>query len=100
MVEPFPHLFSPLRVRTLTLKNRIFSSVDADAAYFQHTTSGEAIVCEGVETVVLALGHQPETGLEAALADFPGPVIPIGDCLSPRTAEEAVLEGLKAAVAL
>jgi hypothetical protein len=70
------------------------------AAYFQHATSGEAIVLEDVETVVAALGHTPETGLEESLEDYTGDVIPIGGCLAPRTAEEAVLEGLKAGVAV
>ena len=74
--------------------------VDGDAAYFQHATSGEAIVLEDVETVVAALGHASETGLEESLEGYTGVVIPIGDCLAPRTAEEAVLEGLKAGVAV
>ena len=73
---------------------------DGDTAYFEHTTSGEPIVCEGVETLVLALGHQADDDLEQALADFEGETIPIGDCLAPRTAEEAVLEGLRAGAAL
>ncbi len=73
---------------------------DGDTAYFEHTTSGEPIVCEGVETLVLALGHQADNDLEQALADFEGETIPIGDCLAPRTAEEAVLEGLRAGAAL
>ncbi len=74
--------------------------VDGDAAYFQHSTSGEAIVLQDVETVVAALGHAPATGLEESLEGYAGEVVPIGDCLAPRTAEEAVLEGLKAGVAV
>ncbi len=69
--------------------------LDADTVYLQHTTSGEPVVCEGVETLVLALGHRSETELEASLSDFPGEVHFVGDCLAPRTAEEAVFEGLK-----
>ncbi len=38
--------------------------------------------------------------LETALADYPGELHLAGDCLSPRTAEEAVLEGLKAGCAV
>ena len=74
--------------------------VDADTVYLEHTTSGEAIVCEQVDTLVTALGQQSETALEAALEDWDGEVLLAGDCLSPRTAEEAVLEGLKAGVAV
>ena len=54
------------------------------------------MLCEGVDTLVTALGHEPVTELEQALGGYAGEVHLIGDCLSPRTAEEAVLEGLKA----
>ena len=56
--------------------------------------------CEEVDTLVTALGQQSETTLEAELAGWGGEVLLAGDCLSPRTAEEAVLEGLKAGVAV
>jgi pyruvate/2-oxoglutarate dehydrogenase complex dihydrolipoamide dehydrogenase (E3) component len=74
--------------------------VDADTVYLQHTASGEAMLCEGVDTLVTALGHEPETTLEDALEGYDGEVHVIGDCLGPRTVEEAVLEGLKAGVAV
>ncbi|MFP6774846.1 MAG: hypothetical protein VCE74_21330 [Alphaproteobacteria bacterium] len=64
------------------------------------TVSGEAILCEGADTLVTACGHQSVTGLEAELADWAGEVHVIGDCLAPRTAEEAVLEGLRAGAAI
>lgn len=70
---------------------------DAEAVYLQHTTSGEAMVIEGVDTLVLAQGQAPETDLFDSLAGYDGKVVPIGDCLAARTAEEAVLDGLKAA---
>ena len=38
----------------------------------------------------------PDTTLAEELADWHGTSIEIGDCLSPRTCEEAVLEGMKA----
>ena len=78
---------------------RLFG-VDAENVYLQHTISGEAIVCEEVDTLVTALGQQSETELETALEGWDGKVLMAGDCLSPRTAEEAVLEGLKAGVAV
>jgi NADPH-dependent 2,4-dienoyl-CoA reductase/sulfur reductase-like enzyme len=73
---------------------------DADNVYLQHTINDEAIICEDVDTLVTALGQQAETGLEAELEDWDGKVLLAGDCLAPRTAEEAVLEGLKAGVAV
>ncbi|MEQ1614788.1 MAG: FAD-dependent oxidoreductase, partial [Hyphomicrobiaceae bacterium] len=72
--------------------------VDRDTAYLTHIVSGKPIVCEAVDTVVLAFGHTPATTLEAELAGI-GIGIPMhlaGDCLSPRSAEEAVYEGLLA----
>lgn len=73
---------------------------DGEDAYFQHTLSGEPVVFEATDTLVTALAHRPDTALERALADWPGPLHVIGDCLSPRTVEEAVLEGLKAGCAV
>ena len=73
---------------------------DADTVYLQHTASEEAILIEGVDTLVLSQGHTPEMGLLEELEECDATVIGIGDCLAPRTAEEAVLEGLKAGWAL
>jgi 2,4-dienoyl-CoA reductase-like NADH-dependent reductase (Old Yellow Enzyme family) len=78
---------------------RLFGA-DADTVYFQHSASGEPIIFEGVDTLVLAQGHTPDNSLSESLSDYPAPVQMIGDCLVARTAEEAVLEGLKAAVSL
>jgi len=72
---------------------RLYGS-DKDTVYFYHNASGEPIVCEGVDTLVLAQGHKPEISLEQALNELDVDVHPIGDCLSPRSAEEAVYEGL------
>jgi 2,4-dienoyl-CoA reductase-like NADH-dependent reductase (Old Yellow Enzyme family)/thioredoxin reductase len=75
---------------------RLFGA-DGDTVYFQHTTSGEPIVCENMDTLVIAQGHQPVTVLEGELAGIDVEVHMVGDCLSPRSAEEAVYEGLMAA---
>jgi len=73
---------------------------DGNTVYLQHMTSGEPIVCERVDTLVLALGHEQDLRLADELAGWPGEVHRIGDCVAPRTAEEAVLEGLKAGSAI
>ena len=78
---------------------RLFG-VDSKDAYFQHTLSGEPVVMETVDTLVTALGNAPNTGLELALKEIAVPHHVIGDSLSPRTAEEAILEGLKVGAAL
>ena len=75
---------------------RLFGA-DGDTVYFQHTTSGEAIVCEDMDTLVLVQGHQPVVAVEQALAEMNIEVHLVGDCLSPRSAEEAVYEGVMVA---
>ena len=73
---------------------RLFG-IDAEDAYFQHTLSGEPVVLEAVDTLVTALGHTTNTELEKALSQLGIPHQLIGGSLSPRTAEEAILEGLR-----
>lgn len=75
---------------------RLFGA-DADTVYFQHIATGEALVLEGMDSLVLAQGQEAEHGLLDALqASGLKHVIGLGDCLAPRSAEEAVLEGLRA----
>jgi 2,4-dienoyl-CoA reductase-like NADH-dependent reductase (Old Yellow Enzyme family) len=78
---------------------RLFGA-DATTVYFQHVLTGDAVVVEDAAALVLALGHEPVDDLVDALAGYPGDVHPVGDCLAPRTVEEAVLEGLRVGVAL
>ena len=78
---------------------RLFGA-DSASAYFQHATSGDPIILEGIDTVVTALGHNSVTTLIDALEDWDGEIHLVGDCLAPRTAEEAVFDGLKAGSAL
>jgi 2,4-dienoyl-CoA reductase-like NADH-dependent reductase (Old Yellow Enzyme family)/thioredoxin reductase len=78
---------------------RLFG-VDADTAYMAHIVTGEPIIAENVETVVLALGQQPDTSLEDMLAPLGIPLHLAGDCLAPRSAEEAVYEGMLAGLAV
>ncbi|QXI26451.1 FAD-dependent oxidoreductase [Pseudomonas vanderleydeniana] len=69
---------------------------DDNTVYLQHTASGEPMLFEEVDTLVLCQGHQPVDTLGEqlqGLVDFQR----IGDCLAPRTVEEAIYEGLKVA---
>ncbi len=68
---------------------------DGDTVYMQHTTSGEPLLFEGIDTLVLCLGHAPQDELAADLRELVDEVHLVGDCLTPRTAEEAVYEGLR-----
>jgi 2,4-dienoyl-CoA reductase-like NADH-dependent reductase (Old Yellow Enzyme family) len=71
--------------------------VSSGTVYLQHTTSGEAIAVEDADMVVLCLGHRPVDDLGTDLQGLPLDVVSVGDCLTARTAEEAVFEGLKVA---
>jgi NADPH-dependent 2,4-dienoyl-CoA reductase/sulfur reductase-like enzyme len=73
---------------------RLFGA-DVGTVYMQHTASGEAHIIENVDTLVLAQGHASTSSLEQELSDWEGELHVIGDAASPRTAEEAVLEGMK-----
>ena len=76
---------------------RLFG-VDSDTVYFQHVTNAAAIMAEGVETLVVSQGHHCQDQLGVALGETSREVHMVGDCLAPRTAEEAVLEGMKVAL--
>jgi hypothetical protein len=55
------------------------------------------VVIEKVDTLVLCTGHAPVDQLSDSLEDLDIETHVIGDAASPRTAEEAVYEGLKVA---
>lgn len=78
---------------------RIFGA-DEDSCYLQNTLTGDPVVVDDIRSLVLAEGHEPVDHLACELAGFEAEVHAIGDCLSPRTVEEAVLEGLKVASAI
>lgn len=77
---------------------RLYGS-DDNTVYLQHTASGEPMIFEGIDTLVLCLGHQPEDRLASELAGLVE-VRRVGDCLAPRTAEEAIHDGLTVAWSL
>jgi NADPH-dependent 2,4-dienoyl-CoA reductase/sulfur reductase-like enzyme len=74
--------------------------VDGDTVYFQHAASAEPIVLDGIDTVVTSLGHRRVADLETELDGWKGEIHLVGDCATPRTAEEAVLDGLKVGSAI
>src|SRR5579871_112460 len=63
--------------------------------FFEHATSHQAVSLDAVDTLVLSYGGIADTELEQTLSGFAGEVHLVGDCLAPRTAEEAILEGLE-----
>ena len=75
---------------------RLFGIEDR-TAYFLHTPSQESLVLEDVDTVVAVYPGAPNDALADDCRRLRIPVHLIGDALAPRTAEEAVFEGLKVA---
>lgn len=73
---------------------------DGTTVYMEHSASGEPMIFEDIDTLVLSQGHDRVADLEVELDGYPGEVHVIGDALTPRTAEEAVLEGLKIGLAI
>ena len=80
----------------ISTHRRLFGA-DADSAYFQDTLTDQAVIADSVDTLVTSLGHTPHDELGSEMEASGLAFTRIGDCLAPRTAEEAVLEGLQAA---
>lgn len=72
--------------------------IDDDSAYLQHVLTDEPVIIEGLSALVLAHGSESEHELGDELEAAGIRVLRAGDCLAPRTVEEAVLEGLQAGV--
>ncbi len=73
---------------------------DADTVYLQHVLTEQPVVVEGASALVLSQGHDAVTDLAESLEGSGAEVHLVGDCLAPRTVEEAVLDGLVVASAL
>ncbi len=78
---------------------RFYGALDG-SAFFQHMTGGEAIVCDDVDAVVSC--YAPQANRDCAwIEELDGIGVSwVGDALAPRSVEEAVLEGWRAARAL
>jgi pyruvate/2-oxoglutarate dehydrogenase complex dihydrolipoamide dehydrogenase (E3) component len=84
-----------LEVKTLPFMR--LCGVDGRSAYLIHTAAQEPVVVENLDTVVTVYPGIPETALADDARRLCADVQLIGDALSPRTAEEAVYEGMVAA---
>jgi 2,4-dienoyl-CoA reductase-like NADH-dependent reductase (Old Yellow Enzyme family)/thioredoxin reductase len=69
--------------------------LSGDTVYLGHTLTEEVVEISGVSAIVLATGHRANDSLFHELAERGANVRLIGDALAPRTAEEAVLDGLR-----
>ncbi|WP_239689687.1 methyltransferase, partial [Aquitalea pelogenes] len=71
--------------------------VDDHTVYLQHTASEEAMLCEDIDSLVLCQPPQPDDSLRQQLDGLDLEVHAIGDCQTPRTAEEAIYEATRLA---
>lgn len=78
---------------------RLFG-VDGSSVYLQHMINSTAVIFEDVDAVILAAPRSSERRLANELHALGIPTTLVGDAASPRTAEEAILEGLEAAMAV
>lgn len=67
---------------------------DDKTVYMQHTASGEPIIFEDIDTLVLCSGHTPVDTLAAGVHKGIR-IMRAGDCFAARTVEEAIYEGMK-----
>lgn len=91
------------RLHKLGVKVLPFSRLygaDSRTVYLLHTASQDAVTIEDVDTLVTCVPNIPNDELFLDLKNAGIPVHLIGDALTPRTAEEAVFEGLQTAVQL
>lgn len=79
---------------TIKTYHRLFGA-DGDTVYFYHGSGGDPLAIENIETLVLAQGHDSVNALETDANALGISCSLIGDALTPRTAEDAVLDGLK-----
>ena len=76
--------------------HRLFGA-DGDTVYFHHASGGDPVLIENIETLVLAQGHESVNALQEDAKAIGIAWSIIGDALTPRSAEDAVLDGLKLA---
>jgi 2,4-dienoyl-CoA reductase-like NADH-dependent reductase (Old Yellow Enzyme family) len=91
------------RLHRLGIKTLPFSRLygaDGGTVYLVHTASQEAVTVDDVDTLVTCVPNIPNDELFHGIENLGVSVQLIGDALTPRTAEEAVYEGLQAAVQL
>ncbi len=70
---------------------------ESRTVYLVHTAAQEAVILDDIDTLVVCGPNRPRDDLAPAIRALGLPLHVIGDALAPRTAEEAVFEGLHAA---
>ena len=84
------------RLGVTILHHRELADAPAGAVLRSLWTHAPEPLPEGVRTLVLALGREPDDALVHALAERGVACTPVGDCRGARSLEEAILEGTAA----
>ena len=74
--------------------------ISNDTVYLQNILTDEPVIWEGADSVVVCYGQDADDDLAAELQGVRSNVHMLGDCVQPRTAEEAILEGFRIGAAL
>lgn len=80
----------------MTCNYKLFK-IEPDSVTFENIYTGDTIVRENIDTVILACGNIQQIDLYRQLKDTVPNLHLIGDSLMPRTVEEAILEGFELA---
>ncbi len=70
---------------------RLFGA-DSGSVYFQNTLTDEPMIVDEVDTLVYSMGVRPADSLANSLVNEGIHFTPIGDCVVPRSAEEAIFD--------
>jgi len=70
---------------------RLFGA-DSGSVYFQNTLTDEPMIVDEVDTLVYSMGVRPVDSLANSLVNEGIHFTPIGDCVVPRSAEEAIFD--------
>jgi hypothetical protein len=104
-LHPLPDLpanFVPALYRRLVLKgihistNAILSGIGPDHVFLTDRFSSEVRRIDNLPNVVLSMGNESNNGLHHALRDKVGELYAIGDCVTPRRIDDAILDGERA----
>ncbi|WP_235427271.1 FAD-dependent oxidoreductase [Cohnella kolymensis] len=80
--------------------NYKLAKIEPNSVTFENIYTGDPLVRENVDTVILACGNIQQIDLFRQLKDTVPNVHLIGDGMMPRTVEEAILEGFELAASL
>jgi 2,4-dienoyl-CoA reductase-like NADH-dependent reductase (Old Yellow Enzyme family)/thioredoxin reductase len=93
-------LADSLRHKVIIRTDLRLRGISDNCVLLGHTLTGEVIEIPEISAVVLATGHTACDSLFAELQNHGQNVHLVGDALTPRTAEEAVLDALRLATTL